>query len=189
MPTSFKFLKGQRVRLSIGGADARHFHPIIPTPPGNPTATTGDAAAAATPGGNASTAVGGESNALTKRVLRVHTGGPFASGVSLPVPCRGGRDVVVAGRGPLRPGREEERRARARASNAGASPALPGRARSLPSIPTSLLSISGDGLLAEEEEEGGDVVRRHRSEGRLQEVTGTLAPLVEGAGGGGLFEA
>lgn len=115
----------KRVRLSIGGADARHFHPIIPTPPGSRTTTTGDAAApvpgrsTATAGGNASAAVGGESSVVTKRVLRVHTGGEFASGVSLPVPCHGGgSDIAVAERGSTqRPGRGEERLARARASN------------------------------------------------------------------------
>ncbi|CAB1096662.1 unnamed protein product [Ectocarpus sp. CCAP 1310/34] len=124
MPTSFKFLKGQRVRLSIGGADARHFHPIIPTPPGSRTASTGDAVAAipgrstAAPGGSASAAVGGQSSSVvTKRVLRVHTGGAFASSISLPVPCRGGNDIVGAERGSLRPGGEEGRLATAQASN------------------------------------------------------------------------
>ncbi|CAM9845879.1 unnamed protein product [Ectocarpus sp. 6 AP-2014] len=198
MPTSFKFLKGQRVRLSIGGADARHFHPIIPTPPGSRTASTGGAAAAipgrstAAPGGSASAAaVGGASSSLvTKRVLRVHTGGAFASSsISLPVPCRGVHDIVGAERGSLRPGGEEGRLATARASNAvGAPPTLPGRARSLSSIPRRLPSVSGDSSLAEEEE-GGDVVRRHRSEGRLQDFLGGLAAGAERPGGLGLFEA
>ncbi|CAN0391714.1 unnamed protein product [Ectocarpus sp. 8 AP-2014] len=196
MPTSFKFLKGQRVRLSIGGADARHFHPIIPTPPGSRTASTGDAAAsipgrstAAAPGGSASAAVGGESSSVvTRRVLRVHTGGAFASSISLPVPCRGDNDIVGAEQGSLRPGGEEGRLAAAQASNAaGASPTLPGRARSLSSIPRRLLSISGGSSLAEGEE-GGDVVRRHRSEGRLQDFLGGLAPGAERPGGLSLFE-
>ncbi|CAM9780875.1 unnamed protein product, partial [Ectocarpus sp. 4 AP-2014] len=194
MPTSFKFLKGQRVRLSIGGADARHFHPIIPTPPESRTASTGDAAAAipgrstVAPGGSASAAVGGESSSVvTKRVLRVHTGGAFASSISLPVPCRGGNDIVGAERGSLRPGGEEGRLATARASNAvGASPTSPGRARSLSSVPRRLLSISGDSSLAEEEE--GDVVRKHRSEGRLRDFLWGLAPGAERSGGLGLFE-
>ncbi|CAN0363945.1 unnamed protein product, partial [Ectocarpus sp. 12 AP-2014] len=174
--------------------DARHFHPIIPTPPGSRTASTGDAAAAipgrstAPQGGSASAAVGGESSSVvTKRVLRVHTGGAFASSVSLPVPCRGGSDIVGAERGSLRPGGEEGRLATAQASNAvGASSTLPGRARSLSSISRRLLSISGGSFLAEEED-GGDVVLRHRSEGRLQDVLGGLALAVERSGGG-LFE-
>lgn len=95
----------QRIRLSIGGADSRHFHPITAQPPppnSNRSSRSSTPQAAATPGDPQSgistpgVAVGGcleeESDtgaaaSLTKRVLRVHTGGPFASsGVSLPVP-------------------------------------------------------------------------------------------------------
>ncbi|CAN0059226.1 unnamed protein product, partial [Discosporangium mesarthrocarpum] len=71
MPTSFKFLKGQRIRLSIGGADARHFSPIdVHEVPSRHTAGAG----------------GRVEGGVTHRVLRVHTGGRHASRISLPSP-------------------------------------------------------------------------------------------------------
>ncbi|CAM9967477.1 unnamed protein product, partial [Choristocarpus tenellus] len=79
MPTSFKFLKGQRIRISIGGADARHFCPIDLSYNGPPS--TSPTAGFAKSGGGSM-----RSGRITRRVLRVHTGGIHASQISLPAP-------------------------------------------------------------------------------------------------------
>lgn len=102
------------MRLSIGGADARHFHAISTGPPGaSPVTTAGDTGTAAmgtavmatgTRRGTGVSAGDGDSGAagVTKRVFRVHTGGRFASGVSFPVPHGGGSALGRFGAG--RPG-------------------------------------------------------------------------------------
>lgn len=87
------------MRLSIGGADARHFHPITRALPsnhgqvscvdgrdGSPTDPLVDSrcAAPAVAGANIAGTDHGEN--VTRRVLRVHTGGAYESGVRLPVP-------------------------------------------------------------------------------------------------------
>ncbi|CAM9160908.1 unnamed protein product, partial [Laminaria digitata] len=111
MPSSFKFLKGQRVRLSIGGADARHFHPITRALPsnhheisclegrdGSSTVPLVDSIRA-TPAVAGTNAAGtGHGANVTRRVLRVHTGGAYASGVSLPVPRNDGGGSEQPGR-------------------------------------------------------------------------------------------
>lgn len=91
------------MRLSIGGADARHFHPITRALPsshdqvscvdgrdGSSTDPLVDSrrAAQAVAGANIAGTDHGEN--VTRRVLRVHTGGAYASGVSLPVPRNDG---------------------------------------------------------------------------------------------------
>lgn len=79
----------QRVRLSIGGADARHFRPI-PAPEladGSNSPSPKVKVEGAKPSHDTENTEGAEDNDRdTRRVLRVHTGGTFASGVSLPVP-------------------------------------------------------------------------------------------------------
>lgn len=108
-------LVGQRIRLSVGGADSRHFHPIterrnLPQsdqsstpqasaspPPGHSQPGTGTPVGSAG-GGAAAEEDPGSTASLTKRVLQVHTGGPFASsGVVLPVPRSSGAGGGIHG--------------------------------------------------------------------------------------------
>lgn len=93
----------------MGGADARHFHPISQIPPGDLLELQGPRSASAGEGGSidllpadddagGSGVSGGDKGGVsggmgdggarvTRRVLCVHTGGVYASsGVSLPVP-------------------------------------------------------------------------------------------------------
>ncbi|CAM9566255.1 unnamed protein product [Scytosiphon promiscuus] len=193
MPTSFKFLKGQRVRLSIGGADARHFHAISTGPPGaSPLTTAGDTGTAMssgiTPAGRGSAVAGGggggdasgDTAGVTKRVFRVHTGGSFASGVSLPVPHASGAGGGVHGR-------------RGKGFGAGRPASTPrmgrglwgvARSRSL-STPGSVSSLSNStsSLLQADVEE--KKARRRCSEGRLEDVL----DLAGVRGSAGIFEA
>lgn len=95
-------LFAKRVRLSIGGADARHFHPIT-QPHQMPTgqSQTPRASCSTSLRNESASSMSGEPRAanediadkddkgVTRRILRVYTGGKFASSVSLPVPCSG----------------------------------------------------------------------------------------------------
>eukprot|EP00903_Cladosiphon_okamuranus_P019285 g17726.t1 len=200
-PTSFKFLKGQRIRLSIGGADSRHFHPITDRPPQAPaspvdpqsgnSALMGALVEAATEGEENRGVASGEG--LTKRVLRVHTGGPFASsGVILPVPRGGsgagggmsGGSAVVRGLGW---GLDNLGSAAADGQGKGhggrASTLSPTAKRSARNLwgrrRTRSLSLPG---VERGSFQDGDVAIRRRSEGRLQDV------FNDSPGSGGLFE-
>lgn len=101
----------QRVRLSIGGADARHFHPITREIPsnhgqvsrveerdGSSSDSRTDLRHAAPAVAEANIAGLGHEASVTRRVLRVHTGGDYASGVSLPVPRNDGGGFGRPGR-------------------------------------------------------------------------------------------
>ncbi|CAM9189898.1 unnamed protein product [Pylaiella littoralis] len=188
-PTSFKFLKGQRVRLSIGGADARHFHPITrtpspssttPTPPAPPNAggagERGAEAGAGAPSSSAGGGAEGGTSVIEKRVLRVHTGGAFASGVSLPVPHSGNSGPGLLGAA----------RAGAKGPGDATAPRIARLARSLWRRRTRSLSIPDRERLLSLPE-GGDTTSavRRLSEGRLQDVVdlpgiGTSTGLFEG---------
>jgi predicted acyl esterase len=63
LPTSIRFKRGQRVRLSIGGADAGHFGRLPPPP--------------------------GVKKAATQYTLQAHTGPSYVSQLLLPSPDRG----------------------------------------------------------------------------------------------------
>lgn len=99
------------MRLSIGGADARHFHPITREIPSNhdqvsrveerdrgSTDLRADSRHAAPAVAEANVAGAGHVASVTRRVLRVHTGGDYASGVSLPVPRNDGGGFGQPGR-------------------------------------------------------------------------------------------
>lgn len=62
LPTSFRFQKGQSLRLSIGGADASHFSPLAISPAGP--------------------------HKSVRYSLTLHAGGRYQSQVFLPTPNR-----------------------------------------------------------------------------------------------------
>eukprot|EP00752_Nemacystus_decipiens_P002035 g1950.t1 len=223
-PTSFKFLKGQRIRLSIGGADSRHFQPITVQPPSHsdqsptpqastttwepqPGISSPGAAVAGGPAEEEKDPRAAAAATLTKRVLRVHTGGAFSSsGVSLPIPrgscAGGGREGSGGGDGDAEQESGSQWRfgwgldvgegdaIEERGRHAGhASTLTPTTARSMRTLwgrrrtrSLSLPIVEGGTEGASLADVDPTAVRR-RSEGRLQDILN-----VSSAGSGGLFE-
>lgn len=96
----------QRLRLSIGGADARHFHPITGSGSGSKHCNdAGGSVVSSEDTGSGPASIPddagravGHGARVTKRVLRVHTGGKYDSNVSLPVPLCVGEGTETPGR-------------------------------------------------------------------------------------------